>query len=483
MKRALTLLLTAVVALFIACEPNDWLAGLVPPSGNEDGTETPTPETPTPEVPKPENPEPENPAPAEITATLTYEECTDCILGYNKPQSYTNSYGTWAICAYNSKSIQINKNNVAYIGTPTFEGDIREVKLTFENGTRSGKIYLCTEKGNTNASGVFEEFNFSGTASERTLTTSGIKSLYIRSSACAQIVKVEIVAGGNGGGTTPNPEPENPTPEPEPEPTPTPNPGTGTATENWLELPAADNGVLYPNAEQVTITSSGERNYTILYDKLTYTSMWVAYPLESKHMGSYSRPGSWSFNPLIETKYQVDLCSHSYASDYSRGHLIPNGSRNGIQAMQRQTFYVTNSVPQIQNNFNGGIWNNLENALQNIAKNEKIYIVTGVLFSKVGESKTIKYTKAKDDTKDVPVPNYFYKVALKVTTNGSGVVTSASTIGFWFEHKTYSGSYTNYAVSVDQIEQWTGFDFFPNLPDNVELSVESNSSWNSFQSF
>ena len=127
----------------------------------------------------------------------------------------------------------------------------------------------------------------------------------------------------------------------------------------------------------------------------------------------------------------------------------------------------------------------MESALQSIGKSETIYIVTGVVFNKVGESKTIKYTTAKDDTKNVPVPNYFYKVALKVNTNSSGVVTSASTIGFWFEHKTYSDSnaYANYAVTVDQIETWTGFDFFPNLPDSIEVTAEKNSSWSTFQSF
>ena len=105
-------------------------------------------------------------------------------------------------------------------------------------------------------------------------------------------------------------------------------------------------------------------------------------------------------------------------------------------------------------------------------------------FNKVGESKTISYTTAKNDTKQVPIPNYFYKVVLKVTTNSSGVVTSASTIGFWFENKAYSGStYSNYTVSVDQVEQWTGFDFFANLPDGVEGSAESNTNWSSFQSF
>lgn len=250
----------------------------------------------------------------------------------------------------------------------------------------------------------------------------------------------------------------------------------------WLELPAQRTDNAYPNAAEYTVTYSGERNYTHYYDKDTYTSLWVAYPLESRHMGS-GRSDDWSYNPNIDKKYQVNLCSNSYNDNYSRGHLIPNASRNGISGMQSQTYYVTNSVPQIQDKFNGGIWMNLEGALQSIGKKETIYIVTGVTFNKVGESKTIKHTTAKDDTKSVPVPNYFYKVALKVTTNSAGTVTSASTIGFWFEHKTYSDSYTNYAVSVDQIEAWTGFDFFVNLPDSIEATAETNTSWSTFQSF
>jgi endonuclease G len=148
--------------------------------------------------------------------------------------------------------------------------------------------------------------------------------------------------------------------------------------------------------------------------------------------------------------------------------------------MQKQTFYVTNSVPQIQNSFNGGIWNSLEQALQGVAERQTLYIVTGVAFEKVGESRSVSYIKAKDDTKSVPIPNYFYKVVLKVSKDSSGTVTSASTVGFWFEHKTYSDSYTNYAVSVDQIEQWTGFDFFANLPDTIERTAEKNASWSNF---
>ena len=251
----------------------------------------------------------------------------------------------------------------------------------------------------------------------------------------------------------------------------------------WLELPGAVSGTDYVvNTYYGSSTTDANRNYTHCYDKSTYTSLWTAYHLNSSHMGSLSRPSKWSYSPSISTSDQVNLCSSSYNDSYSRGHMIPNASRNSNETMQLQTFYVTNSVPQIQDNFNGGVWQNLEAALQSIAGSEEIYIVTGVAFNKVGESKSITYTTAKDDTKSVPVPNYFYKVVLKVEKSGN-TVTSASTVGFWFEHRTYTDSYINYAESVDQIEQWTGMDFFVNLPDSIELTAEANDDWSKFQSF
>lgn len=259
-----------------------------------------------------------------------------------------------------------------------------------------------------------------------------------------------------------------------------------TPTDEWLEMPADPDMSKYPNAVTVTVMDGDERNYTHFYDKSTYTTMWVAYPLESKHMGSYSRPSNWDWNPYIDQAYQVNLCNRSYTDSdvHVRGHLIPNASRNGIQNMQIQTFYVTNSVPQVHTNFNSGIWQKLEAALQDIGEKQLIYIVTGVAFNKTGESKTISYTTAKDDSKQVPIPNYFYKVVLKVATNSSGEVTDASTVGFWFENKAYSGSaYENYTATVDQIEAWTGFDFFVHLPDTIENAAEQNNSWTTFKSW
>ncbi len=230
-----------------------------------------------------------------------------------------------------------------------------------------------------------------------------------------------------------------------------------------------------------TFKDGSTRNYTYLYDKTMYTSMWVAYPIYSSAFGTGSL-SSWNPNPNLETYEQINVWSGPYGvEDYSRGHLIPNASRSGISNMQKQTYYATNSVPQIQTGFNGGIWASLEGALRTKANaTDTVYVVTGVSFRKAGGSETIKYIKPQHDTKQCPVPNYFWKVALKVTRNGGGTITGANAIGFWMEHRSYSDSYTNYIVTVDQIEQWTGLNFFANVPTALQTSAEQNTDWTNF---
>lgn len=236
-----------------------------------------------------------------------------------------------------------------------------------------------------------------------------------------------------------------------------------------LELPAKSDR---RNCVEMEIKCGDRVNYTALYDTERYASLWVAYSLTSDDMGDVKRPTSWSYNPQLSISKQVNLCSRSYNDGYSRGHLIPNASRNARREAQEQTFYVTNSVPQIQDRFNGGVWMHLESAVQQYAEHEPLYVTTGVVFEPVGESCEVGYTTAKDDTKRVPVPNYFYKVVLSVERNTSGEIVDADAIGFWFEHRQYSDKYYNYAMSVDEVERLTGFDFFASLPDDVEARAE-----------
>lgn len=281
--------------------------------------------------------------------------------------------------------------------------------------------------------------------------------------------------------------------------------------KGWLELPAA----VSKNAIGSTTTSSlnslekhthylnesarvgSQRNYTFLYDPEMYASYWVAYPLTQGHMGDVSRPTQFPKDPSVDADKQTDIEDTSYRVDietpnyqgnyYARGHQIPNADRDGNAIMQRQTFYATNVTPQIQYGFNGGIWDALEAGIRAAVPSstaDSLYIVTGASFKKVGGSETITTIRNANDNKILPVPNYYWKVVLKVKWGSGGTIVNASAIGFWLPHADLKDKkYADYAVSVDQIETWTGFDFFTNLPGSMETFAERNTSWTTFQNF
>lgn len=150
--------------------------------------------------------------------------------------------------------------------------------------------------------------------------------------------------------------------------------------------------------------------------------------------------------------------------------------------MQLQTFYVTNQVPQVQDSFNSGVWSALEGEVQKLAKNEEIFVTTGVSFHKGNETPQIQYiSPEKHPDQRVPIPPYFYKLVLRVKYVAASV-TDASCIAFWFENRAYTqDKFYNHSYSVDQVEEWTGFDFFVNLPDEIENAAEAkNISWEQF---
>lgn len=167
--------------------------------------------------------------------------------------------------------------------------------------------------------------------------------------------------------------------------------GARTDHAAWYELPArttADETI----TQTVYPASGSQRNYTMYYDKSTYTAYWVAYPLAKGHMGN-GRSDKWQRNPGLAESEQINVWSSSYGvnlgattSDgydsskefYARGHQIPNADRNGSDELVVQTYYATNSTPQIQNKFNGGIWQQLESGVRNIAATtDTVYVGDG----------------------------------------------------------------------------------------------------------
>lgn len=282
----------------------------------------------------------------------------------------------------------------------------------------------------------------------------------------------------------------------------------------WLELPAYTVGNmagttpssladLYHVTHKAEMNDVLQRNYTLLYDPEMLASYWVAYPLCSDHLTT-GRTDSWGiYDPRVPSGKQVNLykgygvnvVSVTFPTEqyYARGHQMPNADRNGVAAMQEQTYYPTNITPQLQNGFNAGIWLDLEGAVRSaVHAGDTVYVVTGAAFRKKGGSETITIINPSNsyytpgNSIDIPVPNYYWKVLLKVKRSGKSV-NNAKAIGFWLEHRDdlreNTSSYQNYAVSVDQIEAWTGFDFFANLPEALQNLCEDDTDWADFRDF
>ena len=276
---------------------------------------------------------------------------------------------------------------------------------------------------------------------------------------------------------------------------------TPTLGSTWLEMPAAMTGSemggvttskLFTHTFYYGSETDSNRNYTVCYDTSKFTTYWVAYPLNSSHRGSVGRNEDWSYvsSSILSESLQQNIKSGSYRSsssggsnNYSRGHLLPSGSRQKTVEMNKQTFLSVNLVPQIQNNFNGGVWMHLESALQDLSASDDLFVVTGTALQKATGSEEIgTMARTYDQSgKEIAVPRYFYKVVLKV--NSTSNPTSASAIGFWFTNKAHTGDYDEFACSVNEIEQKLGMNFFPNLPDSIEEAAESISSWSTFKSF
>ena len=265
-----------------------------------------------------------------------------------------------------------------------------------------------------------------------------------------------------------------------------------TLNADWMELPESPGALngKYLVTPRATMNGKDTRNYTILYDPSRFASLWTAYVLCSAHRGS-GGSDQWVVNPLIPAKEQTSVWSTYGVIDdvtYERGHQIPKADRNAssIADMLAQIFYWTNSTPQRQA-FNGGVWGTLENQIRSaIPSSDSLYVVTGPVYQTVGGNETVKTfanSNGKNDGKTVPIPNYYFKVVLKVRRSG-GQITAASAIGFWFTHEDHRGeNWQNFAKSVDYIEQMTGFNFFANLPPSVEASAETNAKWDTFKNF
>ena len=218
-----------------------------------------------------------------------------------------------------------------------------------------------------------------------------------------------------------------------------------------LEIPSMPNG-----KQGQVIQRTG---YTLAYDKKTKTPQWVAWELTKEETkGNHERTDKFLPDPNVEGAKVVT--TDYTGSGYDRGHMAPAGDMKWSKKAMEESFYMSNICPQIHH-LNTGDWNELEANTRKWARRYgSVYVTCGPIYN--GSRRTQYIGKNR-----VKVPDAFFKVILIQSPK------KTCALGFFFENEAGQRPLNEYLVSVDYLEQTTGIDFFPALPDELENVLEA----------
>ena len=203
-------------------------------------------------------------------------------------------------------------------------------------------------------------------------------------------------------------------------------------------------------------TIVAHQHFVLSYAEAHEQAEWVAYELTREEVQvNIDREGNFREDPDVPTG-SASLDDYR-GSGYDRGHLAPVGDMNFDAVAMEESFFMSNISPQ-DRSFNGGIWSRLENQVRDWATERNgLYVVTGPV---LGEAK-----RTIGDN-EVTVPDFFYKVLLDERGPESQM------IGFVLPNRAAGGELSAFVEKVDNIEAYTGIDFFPILADSLEKKLE-----------
>lgn len=227
-------------------------------------------------------------------------------------------------------------------------------------------------------------------------------------------------------------------------------------------MPAAQELMQVSMPTEISSTPVSYTGMDLSFNPRMHVPNWVAWELTGEETkGTVSRKDKFENDP------NVAGCAEDYDylySGYDRGHMAPAGDMKWSRQAMDETFYLTNICPQAHS-LNAGAWLRLEEKCRTWAQADSaIIIVCGPILNDdiheyLGDSR-------------VAVPKRFFKVIL------SPYGPTPRAIGFIMNNGYVEGGMQQAAVSVDEVERQTGFDFFSALPDEMENAIESRCDFN-----
>lgn len=219
-----------------------------------------------------------------------------------------------------------------------------------------------------------------------------------------------------------------------------------------------------PTAMQNTSYTRIFRNraYMVGYSDLKGNPLWVVYKLTpiKENVPHLKRPDGFH----ADWRNLGFITSSDYTnSGYDRGHMAPNHAISILYGKEAQyeTFLMTNITPQ-KPSLNQKLWQQLEEKeLDTFApKFKALWVYTGPLFdAKVMRLKSSYF---------VEIPDAFYKMYVGIEEDGT-----LRALAFILpQNAKVTDRLEKYAVSIDEVERRSEFDFLHELEDEMEEALE-----------
>lgn len=210
--------------------------------------------------------------------------------------------------------------------------------------------------------------------------------------------------------------------------------------------------------------------FSLVYSEMHEQAKWVAHVIAPEvRTGLAGRSNDFRPDSLVKSGTCTDrdyflrdtLENGSIKYDgfgFDRGHLAPSADFRWSTNALSESFYYSNMSPQ-RAEFNRDSWAKLEDRFRSyVERNQSaLFVITGPVLR--DGLPRIERAVSKPS-----IPAYFYKILYDEK--------QAYMSAFLMPNKRCDFAFDSYAVSVDSLEQLTGIDFFPSLPDSLESRLE-----------
>ena len=237
-----------------------------------------------------------------------------------------------------------------------------------------------------------------------------------------------------------------------------------TGRHRKLELPATVRG-------ELVLTHLA---YTVSFNTHHNNPNWVAWELTAREAeGTGRRSNDFRPDPLLDERQQVTTEDYK-GSGYDRGHMCPAADNKWDARAMTECFYMSNMCPQLHE-LNAGGWETLEAACRRWATQEgSLLIVCGPVYdqevkARQGQRST-RRMKSIGKEHRIDVPTGFFKCVMSLRKGHE------KAIGFYYANTDARQTMESACMSVDEVESLTGYDFFVNVPSDLEERIEAECS-------